>query len=94
MSGITFHITFDDGTAKTVVFERGRIKLKTLRLLERAQRNTSWDTLIPAIAGILGLTEAEADEITLDDWEAIVATMREATKEVGTVPPESAPPSE
>lgn len=87
-------ISIDGGPSRVVTFERGRLKLKTLRLLEQAQRNPSWEILIPAVAGMLGLTPEEADEITLDQWESITAAMRESASAVAAVPPESAPPSE
>ena len=94
MSAVTFEIAFDDGATKVVSFERGKIKLKALRILERAQRDASWDTIIPAIAALLGLTEDEADDLTIEQWEAIAGAMREATKDAATIPNESAPPSE
>ena len=92
---ITFTIAFEDGRSKSVTFERRRLKLKTLRRLQEVQRRieegNEWASLIPFIATLLNLTEEEADEIEIGDWEAIIGAMQQRA---APVPNESAPPSE
>ena len=89
---ITFDITFDDGHTKTVTFDRSRIKLKALRLLDSVGAATEWSRVIPAIAALLGLSEAEADEIELGQWEQIAGAMRQPAPDLA-VPNASGPPS-
>lgn len=74
----TFTITFDDGRPeKSVTFVQGRIKLKVLKLIERARKSNDWTDLIDALAAMLGITSEEADEILLDDWQALATAMQE-----------------
>lgn len=75
----TLTISFEDGRTKEVTFIQGRMKLKTLRMIQHAQKSGEWDDLIPAIASMLRITPEEADEIEMADWQAMAEAMSGST---------------
>jgi len=86
----TFTIEFDDGRTKQASITQGRVKLKVLKMLDKAQKTNEWDDLIPVIAAALKITPEEAEEIELWQWQE----MGEYMKQAAAVPNESAPTTE
>lgn len=73
-------IVFDDGHTKTARFQRNKLKLKTLAQIQAAQKSGEWNDLIPAIAGMVGLTSEEAGDLTIEQFEQIGKALEETTK--------------
>lgn len=70
--------------------ERGKIKLKTLARIQKAQKTGEWDDLIPVVAELAHISVDEAGELTIDQFEAITTAIQEST----SIPNVSAPPIE
>jgi hypothetical protein len=87
----TFTIEFDDGRpSKEVSVTQGKVKLKVLKLIDRAQKSNDWADLIDAMAAMLKVAPDEAEEVELGQWQEMARVMQEAA----TVPNASAPPTE
>lgn len=76
----TITISFDDGHEKIARFQRNKLKLKTLAQIQAAQKSGEWVDLIPAIAGMVGLTAEEAGDLTIEQFEQIGKALEETTK--------------
>lgn len=87
----------DETTTPPVVIDMQRIKIKTLRKLEAAQkRGMTLDDIVELVPEMVeGWTAAMVDELTLSDLNELMDAIKQAT--VGAVPnvsaPSSSPPS-
>jgi len=88
MVTIDIAITSDSGETETLTrtIDPKQIKLGFLRRMEEAQSTQKWAALIPAYAKLLRITVEQADELTIEQLEAVGAALREST----TVNPTSA----
>ena len=87
MADIALEIVFDDGHTRSITFNPNKIKLKTLAQLETAQKTNAWADLFPVIGGMLKLTTAEVEDLTIDQFREITSAIQAAT----AVPNASAP---
>lgn len=83
----TFIIEFDDGRTKQATIIQGRVKLKTMKLLDKAQKSGDWEEMIPVFAQMLKITPEEVEEIEMWQWEEMGTYLRSA----GEIPNASAP---
>lgn len=81
MAVLTIHVQIAaDTEARAITIDPEALTLGFLEDLERAQESAKWRDMIPAIGGMLGVDHAEARAITLGQWKAIGAALKEAAE--------------
>lgn len=81
MAALTLHIQIaQDAEPRAIVIDPEDLTLGFLENLERAQESGKWRDMIPAIAEMFRLTVDESRAITLRQWRAMGAALKEAAE--------------